>query len=115
MIIRVPNKVGHEHHFQNQKLFSDSQREMAIWSPHLAYFIVGRKAFSPAERVAIYDREGGHCFHCGDPISAYDFHVDHLIPIAAGGSDEMDNLAASCAPCNLAKSDKIVIEGRGER
>lgn len=114
MIVRVPHKAGYERHFENQKRFSDAQREMAIGSPHLAFFVLARKTFSAPERKAIFDREQGHCFHCGDPIRLDAFHVDHLIPVAAGGSDEMDNLAASCAPCNLAKSDRIVIEGRGE-
>jgi 5-methylcytosine-specific restriction endonuclease McrA len=114
MIVRVPNRIGLEHHFENQKLFSDAQRDMAIGSPHLAFFVVGRKSFSAADRMVIYDRERGHCFHCGQPISFDAFHVDHLVPVAAGGSDEMDNLAASCAPCNLAKSDSIVVDGRGE-
>lgn len=113
MIVRVPNKVGHEHHFENQKHFSEGQREMAIGSPHLAFSIVGRKTFSPDERRAIYDREGGLCFHCGEALQIDGFHVDHLIPIAAGGGDEMDNLAASCPPCNLTKSDRIIIDGRG--
>lgn len=112
MIVRVSSRLGFEHHFENQKLFSEAQRDMAIGSPHLAYFVIGRRAFSKAERNAIFRRESGRCFHCGEAISLDAFHVDHLIPVAAGGSDEMDNLAASCPPCNLAKSDKIIIEGR---
>lgn len=113
MIFRVPNKVGLEHYFENQKRFSEAQRLMAIEHPHLRFFVVGRKQFTQAERRKIFDRENGHCFHCGDPIQFDEFHIDHLHPIARGGSDDMDNLAASCACCNLSKSDLTLEEWGG--
>jgi hypothetical protein len=34
------------------------------------------------------------------------FHVEHVVPKAAGGADEADNLALACPGCNLAKSDR---------
>ena len=33
-------------------------------------------------------------------------HCDHIISVAQGGTDEMDNLQTLCDDCNLAKSDK---------
>jgi 5-methylcytosine-specific restriction endonuclease McrA len=36
---------------------------------------------------------------CGAPAE----HVDHIIPVADGGTDRLDNLRPSCAACNLAK------------
>lgn len=37
-------------------------------------------------------------------------HIDHVIPRSRGGTDDMDNLAVSCAPCNLSKGDKLLSE-----
>jgi 5-methylcytosine-specific restriction endonuclease McrA len=30
-------------------------------------------------------------------------HVDHIVPVIRGGSDDPENLRASCAACNLAR------------
>jgi 5-methylcytosine-specific restriction endonuclease McrA len=34
--------------------------------------------------------------------------VDHVIPIARGGSDDPENLIAACRRCNYSKQDKLV-------
>lgn len=33
--------------------------------------------------------------------------IDHVIPIALGGSDEEINLVTACLPCNLSKGKKL--------
>ena len=33
--------------------------------------------------------------------------VDHIIPVAKGGSDDLENLVAACKRCNSAKQDKM--------
>ena len=62
---------------------------------------------SRRKRGAIYERDGWKCHICGDPVSReYDPHdpfsptLDHLIPRAAGGPDEPNNLATCHAICN---------------
>lgn len=32
--------------------------------------------------------------------------IDHVRPVSQGGSDDFDNLAASCVECNIGKSDR---------
>jgi hypothetical protein len=34
------------------------------------------------------------------------FHVEHIIPTSAGGSDDEENLAWACPGCNLHKSNR---------
>lgn len=46
----------------------------------------------------------GPCAYCGTWIAAT---VDHIIPTAAGGSDEADNLASACWTCNSRKGAKL--------
>lgn len=60
-------------------------------------------------RKAIYDRDGGHCRHCNGPVHAHEiWHVDHFIPLAKGGTNDIENLVLSCARCNVEKRDKLV-------
>jgi hypothetical protein len=35
------------------------------------------------------------------------FHLEHILPIARGGNDELANLAWACPGCNLRKSDRV--------
>lgn len=51
----------------------------------------------------------GRCAYCRKPISGVP-HVNHIIPKAAGGSNERSNLQLTCKRCNLSKNarDPIV-------
>lgn len=44
------------------------------------------------------------CYYCGR--HGPDGHVDHLIPLSRGGTDDLENLVWSCEPCNLGKGAK---------
>jgi 5-methylcytosine-specific restriction endonuclease McrA len=60
----------------------------------------------------IANRDGGYfCFYCKDPLIS-DFHVDHKIPIAKGGSHSLDNMVLACMPCNQEKHAKDIDEYR---
>lgn len=51
----------------------------------------------------------GLCYLCLVPIDFDgEWHVDHVYPRSKGGSDELVNLAATHAACNLKKHDKII-------
>ena len=54
------------------------------------------------------DWDCSRCFYCGSEVS--DFHVDHVVPVALGGADDLRNFAPACAPCNLSKNDSPVAE-----
>ena len=65
-------------------------------------------------RRVIYERDGGICMKCGKPVPKNNYHVDHIIPISAGGDEwDLNNLELSCAECNLKKGAKI--NGPGNR
>lgn len=49
----------------------------------------------------------GCCWWCGKKIPDGKHHIDHRIPIARGGSNGVENLVVSCAPCNHKKSYKM--------
>jgi hypothetical protein len=58
---------------------------------------------SLTELVAL--RAGRRCEYCHAPqeLTGQTFHVDHIIPLSAGGRTIPDNLCFACSHCNIAK------------
>ncbi|PZU95893.1 MAG: HNH endonuclease [Leptolyngbya sp.] len=50
-------------------------------------------------------RAGHRCEYCCAPELVFNcqFEVEHIIPLAKGGSNQDDNLALACRSCNLRK------------
>jgi 5-methylcytosine-specific restriction endonuclease McrA len=66
----------------------------------------------PAQlRFGILQRDGFRCRYCGRPGSAPGvvLHVDHVVPLAAGGATAEDNLLTACDECNLGKATRAVL------
>ncbi|MBA3833743.1 MAG: HNH endonuclease [Chthoniobacterales bacterium] len=65
----------------------------------------------PAEwyivRSIVLERDGYSCAYCGSDAN---LHIDHVIPLARGGSNTFDNLVTSCGPCNQSKGTKLLAE-----
>jgi hypothetical protein len=53
-------------------------------------------------------RAADRCEFCGmhQSLQGATFHVEHILPSAAGGSDDLDNLCLACPGCNLHKADR---------
>jgi len=49
------------------------------------------------------------CAHCG---VSDDIHIDHIIPIAKGGSHSIGNLQPLCADCIKSKGSKFYADWR---
>jgi 5-methylcytosine-specific restriction endonuclease McrA len=59
---------------------------------------------SKLRRLAI-ERAKGSCEYCGLSQVGQEatFHIDHIVPISAGGPTEPENLALACVSCSLRK------------
>lgn len=57
-------------------------------------------------RQFVIDRAANRCEYCqlAQTGQAATFHIDHIVPVAAGGGTSSDNLALACVACSLYKA-----------
>ena len=63
-------------------------------------------------RQIVLQRDGNRCAYCRETTD--NPHIDHVLPRSRGGTDEVENLVVSCAPCNLSKGARTPEGWRSE-
>ena len=58
---------------------------------------------TPDVRVVLFLRSGSRCFYCGAELTLKTLSPDHVVPVKHGGQAVLENLVASCGPCNQEK------------
>ncbi len=61
-------------------------------------------AVSKRLRYEVLRRDNHACRYCGAVAPDVVLTVDHVVPVALGGTDLPDNLVTACADCNAGKS-----------
>lgn len=61
-------------------------------------------AVSKRTRYEVLKRDNHTCRYCGGTAPDVRLTVDHVLPVALGGSDDPSNLVAACQDCNAGKS-----------
>lgn len=61
-------------------------------------------AVSKRLRYEVLRRDNHTCRYCGAAAPDVKLTVDHVTPVALGGSDEPANLVTACAACNAGKT-----------
>jgi 5-methylcytosine-specific restriction endonuclease McrA len=65
-------------------------------------------SYTPEEWKALCSLYDYRCLCCGEIFKFDELTVDHIIPIAKGGTSNIDNLQPLCMPCNKSKCDRII-------
>lgn len=73
-----------------------------------------RKPIPAKVRRWVYEKYGGRCAYCGQPIAYKEMQVEHLMPLAKGGADSEENYMPSCRTCNHYKHTLTIEQFRGE-
>lgn len=63
-----------------------------------------------ADLSEILAAQGHRCAYCRANLKRVKKHVDHIKPLALGGSNGRENLQYLCAPCNQSKSAKDPVD-----
>jgi transcriptional regulator with XRE-family HTH domain len=65
-----------------------------------------REVISKKIRFEIFKRDKFTCQYCGKKAPDVVLNIDHINPVAKGGTNELMNLITSCFDCNNGKRDK---------
>ena len=66
-----------------------------------------RPVFSTSFRLNLFLKRKGTCARCSQKIDAGKaWDIDHIIPLALGGTNETKNLQVLCRPCHRSKTSQ---------
>lgn len=77
-----------------------------------------RRSDAPVKARRIFDRSEGHCHWCHKPLDPENYHIDHVVAVRDGGSNDESNLVAACPDCNgeramtWGRSDSALMVGK---
>jgi hypothetical protein len=76
-----------------------------------------RKGLPASLRWQVFARDGFRCRYCGSQAGepGVVLHADHVISVAEGGNNALDNLVASCQRCNGGKGARSLVAVPGSR
>ena len=77
-----------------------SQNPVRYVPPHPDHLIEG---FFVSPKLVLYDKQNDRCNGCRLFFPPRNFDVDHIVPRAKGGADEIENLQLLCGACNSMK------------
>ena len=58
----------------------------------------------------LVERYGNKCEMCGDQLTNDNLVVDHIFPLALGGTDDLCNLRLLCRECNFQSANLVTSE-----
>lgn len=88
---------------------ANPEKARALRSNRDARRRAGTDRHSAKDRIRIRDAQGDRCAICRTRLKGGG-HLDHIIPLARGGSNKAQNLQWLCEPCNKKKGAKDPVE-----
>lgn len=119
-----------EHYKEQDRIRYENNKAQILAAMSLRYFNDPDKSIKVraknARRRALVQSAGGthnhadianiiklqkkNCACCKRKLAASAYHIDHITPLARGGTNGAENLQALCANCNLSKGAKDPID-----
>jgi 5-methylcytosine-specific restriction endonuclease McrA len=97
-----------EHRLEHAKAYQKANPEKARLNNHRrrAKRCNADGSYTKAEVDLIFENQNGLCTSCKKQLTPENKHLDHIMPIALGGSNYANNLQWLCQYCNNSKSAK---------
>ena len=90
-------------------LQSDNQ-EAWVWLRQLKSRInASKRVYSTSHRLEVAYKQRYRCARCREMLKPT-FQVDHIVELAEGGKDEMQNLQAICVECHQEKTRLFMLK-----
>lgn len=70
--------------------------------------LVEERFVEHVDRAVVFQRDAGVCGLCGERVDPTDFHVDHIVPLSAGGEHSYANSQVSHPRCNRTKGAAVL-------
>lgn len=93
------------------RVFKDSDFKICPYCGNQLSIRVGRQPIPRKLRHIVFQRDGYRCRECGATNKQTRLHVDHIVPVAKGGTNDLSNLQTLCEECNRAKYTDVWIGG----
>jgi 5-methylcytosine-specific restriction endonuclease McrA len=87
---------------QKKNLDRWARRKLRYQNPRLKKKLFGHLIFAP-------------CYYCKSIFLLNDLTIEHLTPLILGGTNEDNNIALACAPCNHQKGREVWLQIKNER
>ncbi len=69
-----------------------------------------RGRLTARDEAGIWAAQRGRCGYCRQRVARPAAHLDHIVPLAAGGAHDRRNVQFLCAPCNLRKGARDPVD-----
>lgn len=76
----------------------------------LPFMPIKREAISKKQRFEILKRDSFTCRYCGAKAPDVLLHIEHIQPVAKGGTNHYENLIAACEGCNRGKGARLLTD-----
>ena len=70
--------------------------------------LVASTPVSASRRYEVLERDSYRCRSCGVTAAHARLEVDHIVPVASGGRNDLANLQTLCETCNSGKGSKVL-------
>lgn len=97
-----------------EKWFSENPEARRIYNRNRRAINRATGKLSTSLAAKLFKLQRGKCACCGEPLGA-DYHLDHIMPLALGGSNTDDNAQLLRARCNLQKNAMHPVEFMRQR
>ena len=85
------------------RVFKDSDFKICPYCGNKLSSRIGRQPIPRKLRHQVFKRDGYRCRECGATNKQTRLHVDHIKPVARGGTNDLSNLQTLCEECNKSK------------